>query len=323
MSQISLVYSTHRPETLAEASRLMERFDAIVLEEPKTPGFSDMLSGDLPVEDYLLEQDLEYPDFSRESCLMLQRLHRSGKTILQVEPFLEKLLQIHEFFADGGSPASLDRHSPLYPVYEAEKDATGSLIRFYRTAVTASFEATVESVKAFARDDAKRFILRDRMRAEALAPVAGTFASTYIEAGAMHVRLWNELRRNLSEGSRLEQIQLMESANRSIWGRRHTFGPGDLLTMLFIYHPGFSGPKADLLAARSLIYNKILEKEEMAPSTDPYPHLRNETESIQAVSRLSLGDCRKLYPRIRLAGTIDARVTVHHYLSEVEGDLSR
>ena len=312
-SRISLVYSTHRPETLSEASRLMARYDAIILEEPETPGLYNMLTGNLSIEDYLAGQDLEYPDFSRQSCRMLQRLHGKGKTILQVEPFLDLLLHIHEFFADGGSPESLDRNAPQYPVYQAEKNATGSLIRFYRTAVSGSFEATVESVKAFARDDAARFILRDRLRAEALAPVAAKYPSAYIEAGVMHVRLWNELRHHLPETISIGRIQLMASVNRSIWGRGHTFGPGDLLTMLYIYHPGFSGPRADLLAARSLIYNKILEKEEMTPAREPYPHIRNEVASIQRVSRLRFADCRKLYREIRLAGTREARAIVHRY----------
>jgi len=314
VAQISLVYSTHRPETLKAASRLMRRYDAIILEEPSTPGFVEMLSGKFPLAEYLSEQDLEYPEFSRASCRMLQDLHGRGKTILQMEPFLDQLLRIHEFFADGGSPELLHDQPLLYPVCQAEKAATGSLIRFYRMALTDSFDAIVESVKAFARDDARRFVLRDRMRARVLAPVAEEFATIYVEAGVMHVRLWNELRRRLGPGSRLEQIHLMETASRSIWGRRHTFGPGDLLTMRFIYHPDFDGPKADLLAARSLIYSKILTKEEMAPSETPYPHLHNEIESIQMVSTLNQEECRKLYPQIRLTGTIDARAKVHEYI---------
>jgi len=315
MSQVTLVYSTHRPETLSKASELMTRYDAIILEEPETAGFQEMLDGELPVEDYLADQDLEYPHFSRQSCRMLQRLYRKGKTILQIEPFLDRLLRIHDFFADGGSPALLDEDSPLVPVYEVEKDATGSLIRFYRTAVSGSFENTVESVKAFSRDDAKRFILRDRLRAEALAPVAEKYPSVYIEAGVMHVRLWNELRCYLPKTARLDSIHLMGSVNRSIWQRRHTFGPGDLLTILYIYHPGYNDARADLLAARSLIYSKIIEKEEMVPSGEPYPHIRNEVDSIRLVSRLGLADCRKLYPRIRLVRTSKARSIVRQYVT--------
>ena len=81
--------------------------------------------------------------FSRDMCYQLRRLRAEGKNILQVEPFLEILIGIHEFFAEGHRPEELDPKSVQYPVYLAERNATGALLAYYETVMTASFEASI------------------------------------------------------------------------------------------------------------------------------------------------------------------------------------
>ena len=98
---ITLGLSVHRPEMIPIAAVLMRRHDAIFLEEPPAAGFEQMLEGSLDVDDYLLQLDLEYPEFSRNMCYLLQELKAAGKKIYQVEPFLEILAGIHDFFAEG------------------------------------------------------------------------------------------------------------------------------------------------------------------------------------------------------------------------------
>ena len=51
--------------------------------------------------------DLEHPEFSRRMCVLLRELHRKGKRIVQVEPYPEHLISIHERFAEGAAPADL------------------------------------------------------------------------------------------------------------------------------------------------------------------------------------------------------------------------
>ena len=146
----------------------MEGHDAIFLEEPPTPGFDSLLNKTLAIEEYLLSVDMDFPEFSRQTCALLQTLHEKQKKIFQVEPFLETLAGIHELFADGGAPSDLDRDSEQFIVYQAEKKATGALVQYYRTVIKGSFEETIETVKTFARADAARFLLRDSLRAKAL-----------------------------------------------------------------------------------------------------------------------------------------------------------
>ena len=121
-----------------------------------------MLVGKTSIASYLESLDIEYPEFSRRMSQTLRELHAVGKTLYQVEPFLERLLQIHELFADGGSPADLPAGTPLHAVYMAERAATAALLDFYKVSVRGDFNQAVAAVKRFARADARRFLLRDR-----------------------------------------------------------------------------------------------------------------------------------------------------------------
>jgi hypothetical protein len=103
------------------------------------------------VDDYLNLLDVEYPAFSRKMCYLLRELAARGKRIVQVEPFLEILLGIHEFFAQGHRPQELDKNAIHYPVYLAEHHATRTLLAYYQTVMTESFEKALEAVEQFAR----------------------------------------------------------------------------------------------------------------------------------------------------------------------------
>lgn len=123
-SQATLVLANHRPETVPLAMRLMARHDAVILEEPPEPRFMPMLSGQLAIDTYLEDQDLEYPEFSRFMAKDLRGLYRSGIHIYQIEPFIGHLLSIHERFADGRRPSDLPQRTDLKRVYLAERSAT-------------------------------------------------------------------------------------------------------------------------------------------------------------------------------------------------------
>ena len=245
----------HRPEMVPFLADLMQLHDAIVLEEPPAEGFQQMLRGTLAVDDYLQALDVEYPAFSRDMCYLLRKLRAEDKKIFQVEPFLEILIGIHEFFAEGHRPGDLDPKSIQYPIYMAERNATGALLAYYQTVMTGSFESSLEAIKRFARQDAARFRLRDSLRAQALAPVLTEYPCVFIEAGVMHYPLWRLLRRQMPLQKRIRLIFIADAALETLGLKGHLFGPGDQLTLAYIFHSSSARPEREaLLAARSLIY---------------------------------------------------------------------
>jgi hypothetical protein len=313
--QVSVLYTTHRPETVDALFDEMRLHEAVFLEEPPTADFPDMLEGRISIEDYLMNRDDEYPEFSRRSCRMFQALHRKGVLLFQVEPFIEELLGIHEFFADGSGPSDLTPGTMHHRVYMAEHLATRALLDFYRISVAGTFEETVAAVKIFARTDARRFRLRDEMRADALAEVVGGYGSAAVEAGYMHALLWRLLKRRAAADARVRPVYLMQEPMAEAGARRRNLGPGDVLTLHYLFNPERDDPVLDLLAARSLMYAKFLEKEEMIGRAGQFPHLKNEMETNRITDVLSYEDCRRLYPLIRRSGTAKARRIALGYMA--------
>ena len=308
--------SLHRPEMIPFLAHWMQRHDAIVLEEPPVDGFQQMLQGALAVDDYLQELDVEYPAFSRDMCDLLRKLRAEGKNILQVEPFLEILIGIHEFFAEGHRPEELDPKSVQYPVYLAERNATGALLAYYQTVMTGSFEASIEPIQRFARRAAPRYRLPDSWRAQALAPLVKKYPSVFVEAGVIHYSLWRLLRRQMPLQYEVQLIFIADAALKTLGKKGHLFGPGDQLTLLYIFHSTFTQPKREaVLAARSLIYSKLIAKEEVSDNLGALPHLRDELACIQISRRLSTADCRHLFPLVRSATSAEARQIVAEYLA--------
>jgi hypothetical protein len=315
MPNVTVGLSLHRPEMIPRIAELMRQHEAIFLEEPRSPDFQLMLSGELAIEDYLLPLDVEYPDFSRAMCLLQRELHAEGKAIFQVEPFIETLIHIQEYFADGGRPDKLSPGSLAHHVYKAERAATGALLAYYQTVVTGSFEDAVDSVIRFARVDAARFRLRDSLRAQELSRLIPEYSTSYVEAGLMHYPLWRLLRRSLPSSVRVSPIFLVGAAQPSLSEKGHLYAPGDHLTFLYIFHPAISQTEWEkLLAARSMVYSKILEKNELDENLETFPHLRDELACIQAIRQLSFGDCKHLFPLFRRAGTLEARGILKEFL---------
>ncbi|MGB5984435.1 MAG: hypothetical protein WBG37_03955 [Desulfobacterales bacterium] len=310
----TLVLANHRPETIPPAAMLMARHDALILEEPPEEGFREMLAGRLEIESYLADLDLEYPEFSRCMSQTLRTLHQAGTALYQVEPFIQRLIEIHERFATGANPDQIRENPQLAAVYEAERRATATLLDFYEASTRGGFGATLSAVKQFARQDARRFVLRDQMRAAAIAALLENPGTFYIEAGLMHFTLWRELKQRLPRGYPLKLHFLMAPIVREIGGQRHLYGPGDLLTLRYMFHPDRELPENDLLAARALVYNKLIIKEELSAPAGTYPHTRDELAVSGQVRSLSMADCRELLLRMGKASSARARETVRDYL---------
>ncbi len=292
----------------------MGEHDAIILEEPREPDFAAMLSGDLEVEAYLEDKDSEFPEFSARQLTAVRMLHRASKAVLQVEPYLERLLEIHHHLVQGLNRSEVEARSGLKVVYDAESQAGRALLTFYASAHHAPFPRVVAAVQEFARADAARFRLRDILRAQAVAPLAGQYARIYLEAGYIHLYLVKALKTALAGQARVKPVFLMAPQARAAIRLPRPLGPGDLLTLHYIFGSALPRETEDLLAARSLIYIQLLAKQEMAPSAaEPYPHLLNEVRAWGLTAQLSYQDCASLYPEVRQASPLAALEIVRHY----------
>ncbi|MFP3868279.1 MAG: hypothetical protein ACLFUU_08970 [Desulfobacteraceae bacterium] len=310
----TLGFSSHRIEALPFAKQQMADHQAIVLEEPPSETLVRMLEEELPVEDYVQEQGSEFPEYSYRQAALLQTMHQAGKTILQIEPFLERLLQIHEMFARDQTPAQVMALPDLRPVYEVEREATKALLHFYAQSLKTGFIQVVEAVKTFARADAARFRYRDDLRAQGLAALAGHYDRIYVEAGYIHLGLPRALRRHLGNSGKVRSVFLLGSVVRPLLGTARVLGPGDRLTLIYLFKAKCTSDTENLLAARSLIHIKLLHQEEILPEGSATPHTDDEVQANLLVNRLSFQDCERLYPLIRFAKRDQALTQIQNYL---------
>jgi hypothetical protein len=182
------------------------------------------------------------------------------------------------------------------------------------------FDRTVQSVIQFAREDAARFRLRDSLRARALAPLLRRHPSAYVEAGMMHYSLWRRLQKKLPRTGELKLKFLDEMAlsKRGLKGR--LYAPGDLLTLIYIFHPKrVDTDREALLAARALIHSKLIAKTEVAAEQGDIPHLMDEIKCIQTVRRLSLYECRDLFKGVFKKSGKEAKRIVNDFFKRNKG----
>ena len=83
---VTIGFSLHRPEMVPLMAGYMRKHDALFLEEPPTVEFERMLSGSIPLDEYVMMVDSEYPQFTKLMCAALREFKSSGKDIFQVDP---------------------------------------------------------------------------------------------------------------------------------------------------------------------------------------------------------------------------------------------
>lgn len=317
-THIYLVYAMHRPETLQLTWALMQQCETIILEEPELDCFQPMLEKTTPVETYLQESETEYPEYGRCQCSILQELHSQKKRIIQVEPYLQVLLTIHEFFAAGHTPAEIEKDSLQFQVYDAEREATGRLIDFYRSLTDSPFSDIIAAVMQFAQADSRRIRLRDSLRAEALIEKITFGETVFIEAGPIHRLLETILR--ASDHLAPARISALfpddRAAEASGFNVSH-LSPGDEYTLALVYGEDISDSTSRLLCSQALIYNKLITKEELTDSELEYPHIKEEQHVIRTVRTLDYEQCEQLFAQLRFAGTEKSKKIVADYLQGI------
>ncbi len=314
MPQIKILYANHWPEVVDLVAEQIDAGQMLITEDAPSPEFDAMLAGTLSIDDYLLATDIEFPEFGRRMCRLWQRLHRAGIPVVPAEPFVETLLEIHDFLADVGTPDGIEAESIRGRVYRAEREATGALIDFYQASTTAPFDAVVEATLRFARFYARRFVLRDRMRAEAIAGLLETHPLLCVEAGLIHLHLLPALRRILPPQVAVKPVHLMRVITARLGTKGHLYPPGDLLTLGYMFHPRRpDAPRHRLLAARALVYAKVAAKDEITPHPGRYPRTLDDLRTIALVNRLSMRDCHALFGKIRKQAGAGARQALADY----------
>ncbi len=307
-TQVTLGFTVFRPETAPFAARAMAGHEVIILEEPLTPGFEEMLQGRLAIEDYLMLTEFEFPEYARQQCCTLQTLHSHGVSVLQIHPWMDELVGVHEFFVAGNTPAQIPRGGKAWKVYSREHEWSRKLLAFYTAAGKKDFKGILSAVIEFARADAEKIRDMDQDRAEAIAKVTRS-SSVYVECGAIHHTMIGLLIKMLGHG-RIKTVHLMEEVCKERYGVRRLIPPGDLLTFRYLVRAPENIAQETLLAARAMVYNRLMEKDETFDSVYAHPHMDAEAMVLQIINGLDTEQCRDIFGRIRHMGVRESLALV-------------
>jgi len=304
--EIYIGFSAHRLEAIPFYEKAFTTSDFIILEDAPHPLFTLMVLGQMDIEGYVQSLETDFPKFMTAQCQLIQTAYKQGKKIIQIDPYIEKLIQMYQLLEEGKTAEEIKQLPEFSEVYKAEHEATGRLLNYYQAAM-GKFEEAVAAVLAFAQADAKRIALRDKMRAERIIQyLQNKEGKIFIEAGYIHLFLCSFLRKSVLQGWQVKASFLLAKPAREIAKSiirkplPHPLVPGDILTFWYISKKKINSAKANLFAARTLIYNKLLATEELEPtSSDPYPHLRQEFKIKAMLGRLSYNDCQRLYEVVK------------------------
>ncbi len=307
VKEVLIAFSAHRLEAIPFYQKAFNQADIIILEDAPHPLFPSLLLDQITPEFYVKSLDTDFPLFLTKQYQLLQKVYKLKKKVTQIDPYVEKLLQMYQFLEEGKTPQEIRENPSFKEVYACEHEASGKLLEFYQAAMENDFEKAIQTVCAFAKADAQRISLRDKLRAQAIAHyLREKNGQVFIEAGYIHLFLAKYLQRLMPQGLRVRTTFLLArpacEISKKILGKTlpHPFVPGDLLTFWYLAQRAPSSGKKRLWAARTLIYNKLLVTEELKPTENvPFPHLVEEFKIKALLSQLSYEDCAKLYEVIK------------------------
>lgn len=115
----------------------------------------------------------------------------------------------------------------------------------------------------------------------------------------MHLLFCHSLKKLLPSGWRLKPIFVELFGLKQLGLRSGLYGPGDKLTVHYLFERTLPPDLENLLCAQALVFNKIVHKEEYRAPNIPFPHLADEARAASLVNRLSFEQCNSLFSEVR------------------------
>lgn len=91
---------------------------------------------------------------------------------------------------------------------------------------------------------------------------------------------------------------------------RRLIPPGDLLTLRYLVRAPEDSAQEALLAARAMLYYRLMEKGEKFESAYAHPHMDAEALVLQIINGLDTEQCKDIFDRIRHLGVRESLTLV-------------
>ena len=173
------------------------------------------------------------------------------------------------------------------------------LKEYYTTLGKKDFDKLVDLTIKFAKLDAERIKFRCELRARKIAELINQgLLSGKIVIHTYH--LHDILVKYIEDKVKDYEIQVVNLHKLVLekLGIQMPTHPGRELTLCYVYGRRLSNEEEKLLAARSVMYVRMLPRFELRPSPqNEYPHTWKDYEILTFVNKLSYDECRNEYLR--------------------------
>lgn len=274
---VTIGFGTHR-----DAKRWlkhMKKADIILLEQTKLPGFKEMIRGKMSPKEFIKgarwDNMVRHNNFafSKGFYKGLQELNAKGKKIMPILPIL---------------PENKSR--------EFVSRLQASEGRIYAAVSTGNFRGAILAIQEYSKTCNELNRIQDEGRAEWVAEnIEHMPPRIFMKAGIAHVGLLNELKKKVyGRNTIVEPVYLdkAEAEKRFGKGTQKIF-PQPLQLRRYLEREKISRPRANLLAARTLIYNLL----ENASERKSRPE--KDYANVAFVDKLSEQECRAAFNILR------------------------
>lgn len=313
---INICFAPHWIELLAEMRKLMKSADIIILEEPANDFFKSMLDGIISVDEYiqfLSEETFSFkpafPLYTGQLCLILKSMHMKGKRIFQVEPYLETVEEIYKFIDEQERQgieakqiiSEIKKSQKFSLVYDHEHITYKLLLEYYNS-WSKGFDNAVDALLQYSKAEAKKLILRSKMRAEKIIDILKDIdinkTNIFIESGNIHLYLYYYLHQHF--GDHVNSIYLLNVILRKLNKKQnYLIRPNDILTFMHMFNIK-DDELERTLAARNIIRLIMINENELIPSKkQPFPKIEEEFLISRFVSSLNYNECKQLYYKFK------------------------
>lgn len=298
-SKIIIVLTPPRIEFLKHLDEVVfkNKCKFFLIETPEIDSFYDYLLGRITVDDFLLDIELEYPEFTKELHILAKKIFDNYKiSVIPVDPYakISQEVKIAAFFKKLNEVLR-DLLSKYIAILELRISQV--LRDYYLAQARKDFDKLVELTVKFAKLDAQRIKFRCELRARKIAEL--------IKSGMLHgliiihtYHLHDILVRYLQEKLKdveIEVINLQKIVLNKL-GISMPTHPGRELTLRYVYGEKIDPEEERLLGARSVLYVRLIPKHELRPSNEiEYPHTLKDLEILSFVNRLSYDECKSYF----------------------------
>ncbi len=298
MCRLNVFILYPRVEYLRHFEENAKKHDVIVFEGVESETFIKFLKGEVDINEYLMELEVDFPLFTYHLYMLAKKLHDCGFEVMVIDPYQSISQEVRYMLITNKVQELIDKRDPtIHYVIKLESSIKRILEKYHKALRERDFDKLVKLTIEYAKADAHRVKFRCILRAKKISE----FFKLSNKKVIIQTHPFNEIIKDYLKNMmncEVKYVSVIDIVSRELKIEIPPH-PGVELTLSYVYGRKLSFEEEKLLAARSLLYVLLTPRTEYEPRPDnPYPYLKRELEVLKLIYSLSYDECRDRYYRI-------------------------